>query len=225
MIIDCISDLHGYYPELEGGDLLIIAGDITASDKITQWAGFFLWLKRQKYRKKIMIGGNHDNTLQEMFPDPPEVRLGILDELEDFMDYEEDLEYLCDSGTEFENLKIWGTPWTKKFPGMNPHCMAFTLETDADIGVKFASIPDDTDILITHSAVLSVLDESKRKVRCGSAPLYAILKYRIRPKLHVFGHIHEGFGQQENFLGCLSVNASYVDVDYKPVNKPVRVIL
>ena len=33
MIIDCISDLHGFFPKLEGGDLLIIAGDLTARDK------------------------------------------------------------------------------------------------------------------------------------------------------------------------------------------------
>lgn len=33
MIIDCISDLHGQYPQLEGGDLLIVAGDLTARDK------------------------------------------------------------------------------------------------------------------------------------------------------------------------------------------------
>lgn len=31
MIIDFISDTHGHYPELEGGDLLIVAGNPTAN--------------------------------------------------------------------------------------------------------------------------------------------------------------------------------------------------
>jgi len=52
MIIDCIADLHGFYPELDGGDLLIIAGDITASDKSHQWVEFFKWLAAQDYQKK-----------------------------------------------------------------------------------------------------------------------------------------------------------------------------
>jgi len=32
MEITCVSDLHGYYPELPGGDLLIVAGDLIARD-------------------------------------------------------------------------------------------------------------------------------------------------------------------------------------------------
>lgn len=224
MIIDCISDLHGYYPNLEGGDLLILAGDYTASDKLSQWVKFYQWLAEQNYKKKIIISGNHDTHMYLGYPNT-QSEVESLKEIIEFLDVDINFEYLYDSGTEFQGLKIWGSPWTQRFPGMNPHCMAFTCETDADLGIKFAFIPDDVDILITHSPALGVLDESKRKVRCGSQALHSILAYRIRPKLHVFGHIHEGYGQKEQFNKCLSVNASYVDGDYEPVNKPIRVIL
>jgi len=214
MIIDCVADLHGYYPDLEGGDLLIVVGDLTTSDHGRQYAKFATWLDSQKYNKKILVSGNHDNFFEQK---------GLESIKEIYFDL--GIDYLCDSSTEFEGLKIWGSPWTQRFPGINPHCMAFTCETDADLGLKFASIPDDVDILITHSPALGVLDESKRKVRCGSQALHSILAYRIRPKLHVFGHIHEGYGQKKQFNKCLSVNASYVDGDYEPTNKPIRVIL
>lgn len=34
MIIDCIADLHSHYPKLDGGDLLIVAGDLTDRDSL-----------------------------------------------------------------------------------------------------------------------------------------------------------------------------------------------
>ena len=64
MIIDCISDLHGHFPDLRGGDLLLIAGDLTARDIEPEYFKFFDWLDEQKYRKKILIAGNHDMEIQ-----------------------------------------------------------------------------------------------------------------------------------------------------------------
>ena len=63
MIIDCLADLHGHYPETEGGDLLIIAGDLTANDTLEQQLKFYIWLHRQKYKHYIFIAGNHDNAI------------------------------------------------------------------------------------------------------------------------------------------------------------------
>src|SRR6185436_18921144 len=110
MEIDCISDLHGHYPKLEGGDLLIVAGDLTATDTEYQHDDFFVWLNSQPYKKKIFIAGNHDNYLQKN----NEKFIKTLQK--------SDLEYLYDSGTEFEGLKVWGSPWTNWFPQVNPKC-------------------------------------------------------------------------------------------------------
>jgi len=63
MIIDCISDIHGFFPKLDGGDLLLIAGDLTARDEPQQFKEFKQWLKEQRYAKKVLIAGNHDNFL------------------------------------------------------------------------------------------------------------------------------------------------------------------
>lgn len=219
MIIDCISDLHGHYPKLDGGDLLIVAGDLTARDRVLQHLQFQIWLHDQNYRKKIVIAGNHDNRLKNLSFD------GIKRQYEEM-----GANYLCDSGIEFEGLKIWGSPWTKTFPEMNPHCKAFTCETEEKLFDKFEKIPPDTDILITHSPAYSILDKVVDGYSVGSAALFCWLKYVGRPRLHIFGHIHEGYGQEEVFASyndtmMKSVNCSIVNERYEPVNKPVRVIL
>jgi Icc-related predicted phosphoesterase len=217
MIIDCISDLHGYYPELEGGDLLIVAGDLTKRDKIYEYIGFNLWLDRQKYSKKIVIAGNHDNQLQ--------LNALVYEGLSG-------CNYLCDSGTEFEGLKIWGSPWSKTFPGINPQCKAFTCDTEEDLKKRYDLIPDDIDILVTHSPPFEVRDEVKdyhsgKILSVGSKSLEKRISELKNLKLHVFGHIHENGGQKMMRLDCrlVYINASHVNEHYKPVNKPIRIEL
>ena len=211
MIIDCISDLHGSYPALDGGDLLIVAGDLTARDYLGELILFADWLERQDYKKKIVVAGNHDNLLQEK-------RI-------DF----DPAEYLCDSGTEFEGLTIWGSPWTRYFEGMNPSCCAFTKNTEEELAEKWRLIPSGIDILVTHSPPAGILDQTERKYRVGSTALREQL-LRIKPRLHVFGHIHEAHGQDREEWGnkdgsTTYVNAAHMNRDYKPVNKPIRIEL
>jgi Icc-related predicted phosphoesterase len=210
MIIDCIADLHGHYPELDGGDLLIVAGDLTASDRFRQLYDFGAWMMKQNYNKKVVIAGNHDNQLLRDNP---------------FDQVLNDFYYLCDSGMEFEGLKIWGSPWTIKFKGMNPHCMAFTIDTEEELAEKWALIPDDVDILVTHSPPFTIHDSTVSGKQVGSTSLLAELLTRIKPKLHVFGHLHESYGQCEMWERTQFVNASFVNEYYQAVNWAVRVIL
>ncbi len=210
MIVDCVADLHGEYPKLEGGDLLIVAGDLTGSDQYQQYIDFYGWLDDQDYKKKVFIGGNHDKNIE-------------------YIGWAE--EYLCDSGTEFDGLKIWGSPWTNTFDGINPHCTAFTGDEKL-LASKFALIPDDIDILVTHGPPYGILDKTRRGSHVGSIELLAHLN-RIRPLLHVYGHIHEGYGQIELiFEGAHGmgrsihyVNCSIMNEYYDPVNKPIRIVL
>ncbi len=211
MIIDCISDLHGYYPKLEGGDLLIVAGDLTARDADVEYFEFFHWINKQNYRKKILIAGNHDNRISNT------------------INFSDHFEYLCDSGTEFEGLKIWGSPWSLWFPGINPACCAF-VGNESQLYDAYDKIPNDIDILITHTPAYEILDECKNG-HVGSKGLHGWLKYVGRPRLHVFGHIHEAYGQEEVLVSryndemMLSVNCSIVNEYYEHVNEPIRVIL
>jgi hypothetical protein len=240
MIIDCVACLHGHYPELEGGDLLIVAGDLTEADTHAEYLKFYAWLHRQHYKHYIFISGNHDNLIEK-----DEVLFRSLAETT----------YLCDSGTEFEyeeqiphpcttenvsidllctvkrKLKIWGSPWTPLFDDVDARCTAFMLP-EAELEAKFALIPDDTDILVTHSPSHGCyLDQNDEGNMFGSTALRDRLRKLRRLKLHVFGHIHESYGQWRPNLGFVDlpgypifVNCSHVNERYEPVNKPIRVI-
>ena len=212
MIIDCISDLHGYKPQMPGGDLLIVAGDLTAQDKPDEYFEFFEWFTIQDYKHKVFIAGNHDCYLENTR----------------FVEYSDRFHYLCDSGINIEGFKIWGSPWTRRFSGQNPDCMAFSLLTEFQLNEKFNLIPKDTDILITHTPVFGVLDSCSNG-RCGSDALWNALDF-VKPKLHVFGHIHECGGQKQEIMMeqgqlMISVNACHVNRYYKDVNPPTRIIL
>lgn len=220
MIVDCVSDLHGYLPNLDGGDLLIVAGDLTSSDKPEQYEEFFSWLKNQSYNMKVFTLGNHDNQAMSQF---------------DWYD----AELLLDSGLNFEGFKIWGFPWTLKFPKMNPQTMAFTVENEKEMARKLLYVPDDIDILVSHSPGWGLHDEVQNMfgdyTHCGSK---SITRWRAQHcnslKLHVYGHIHEGYGvydirNMQRLLGdaetVVMVNASYVNHLYEPTNPPLRIIL
>jgi len=210
VIIDCISDLHGFYPELPGGDLLIVAGDWTAHDYFDEVQDFEKeWLRCQKYKKIVLIAGNHDGIAAQC----------------DWMSGRK-IDYLCDSGTEFEDFKIWGSPYTPTFS--NWHFMADRGEA---IKKHWDLIPNNTDILVTHGPPYGVLDVTYDGEHAGCRDLLDAIA-RVRPELHVFGHIHEGYGMYRPNLGVIDcpgypifVNASHVNERHKPINAPRRVIL
>ncbi len=215
MIIDCIGCLHGDFPTLDGGDLLIVTGDLTYSDTLDQHYDAWEWLHAQPYKKVVLVAGNHDGVLQTH---PNFYRKAM-----------PKVQYLQDSGIEFEGLRIWGSPWTHVFHGQNPRCMAFALRDDL-LHDKFNEIPLNADILVTHGPPLFHLSAIERHIKgiesreeCGSYALNEAVK-RIKPKLHVFSHIHEAYGEEKtkrtHFVNCSRMNG-----DYEPVNAPIRVVL
>ena len=54
MLIDCVSDLHGFRSVLSGGDVLIICGDLTSRDRKEEYDGFILWLTNYLIDAKLL---------------------------------------------------------------------------------------------------------------------------------------------------------------------------
>jgi Icc-related predicted phosphoesterase len=203
MLIDCISDLHGFFPSLPGGDLLLICGDLTARDRLQEYHQFNEWLQTLPYRAIVVIAGNHDGLIEKGIAaigrDPKKIF------------------YLCDSGIGFEGLKIWGSPYTPTF--MRWH---FMRNRGQEIKKHWDLIPADTDILITHGPPHEILDETEEGDKAGCEDLRDAVLNKIKPKIHCFGHIHEQGGKITEIGGVKFVNCSYVNERYRPVFSSIR---
>jgi predicted phosphohydrolase len=206
MRIVCLSDTHDLHRELQvpDGDLLLHAGDATMKGTPAQIAAFDRWLGTLPHAHKVVIAGNHDWAFERT---PAAARALI-----------RNARYLEDEETTVDGLRIWGSPWQPWF-----FDWAFNLERGPAIAAKWALIPEGIDVLVTHGPPLGVLDRTSHGDDVGCADLLAAV-HRVRPRLHVFGHIHEGYGTLERG-GTRFVNASNCTERYRPVQPPIVVDL
>ena len=58
----------------------------------------------------------------------------------------------------------------------------------------WARIPEGLDILVTHGPPLGILDQAPGSERHEGCPELMQAVLQAKPRLHVFGHIHAGFG-------------------------------
>ena len=215
MKIVCLSDTHNCNQEITvpDGDILIHAGDATIRGTQTEVEDFLAWFSSLPHQHKVFVAGNHDWLFET---NNRFARLLIAN-------YK--IKYLEDSLTDIEGLKIYGSPWQPRF-----FDWAFNLNRGGELAEKWKLIPADIDILITHGPPNGILDEVPRKYWVENTGCEELRK-RVeeisvlgRLKLHVFGHIHCGYGQTEKF-GVKFVNASNCDESYEPSQPPVVIEL
>ena len=204
MQITLISDTHFRHNHLQfpGGDMLIHAGDVCGYGTEDESVAFLEWFAAQPYKHKIFIAGNHDWFFE------------IYDKAYIDKIIPTNIHYLNDSGIEIEGFKIWGSPVQIEFCDW-----AFNRKKGADINKHWKLIPKNTDILITHSPPFGILDRTNSNYNAGCEMLLKKVNL-IKPKLHVFGHIHEGYGMIEK-EGIIFANASSLNVNYQLVNAPI----
>lgn len=210
MRIVCISDTHGEHRRLRlpEGDILVHAGDFSKKGEILEAADFSNWLAEisPNYRTVCFVAGNHDLC---MVNQNREMILNIFSSLPN------NVHYLENNKVEVEGLKIWGSPQSANFEAAR-YCRAFFAERGAEIRWYWDIIDDDVDILITHGPPMNILDRTMDGENAGCFDLFYRLDKLKQLKLHVFGHIHEGYGECGR---C--VNASIMDEDYDPYNLPI----
>jgi Icc-related predicted phosphoesterase len=208
MKIVAFSDLHWRLTELTTLPkcyILIYAGDWCYGDSVRTTMDFAYKLRGFDAKYKIVIAGNHDILAENN----PSLVKNIFNE--------NGVIYLQDSGITIDGINFWGSPWTPEFNNW-----AFMKE-DRLLKYQWDKIPRGTDVLITHGPPFSILDKVNGYTSVGSETLESSVLSK-KPKIHIFGHIHEGYGKQSSKHTDF-YNVSIVNEKYELVNKPVEIEL
>jgi len=172
-----MADTHTFHDDLDipDGDVLIHAGDLSRSGSLEQLETARDFLMAQPHRYKIVVAGNHDRA----FETHPEQARSLF----------KDMIYLQDEFCVIEGVKFYGSPWTPAYMDW-----AFNLPRGAALRAKWALIPADVDVLITHGPPRGIGDNAGMiSGREGCAELLNQV-CQIAPPLHLFGHIHHDRG-------------------------------
>ncbi len=210
--IVCISDTHNLHeqiPYMPEGDVLIHAGDFSSTGVSEHVQAFVDWFGSQNYAHKIFIAGNHDVTLDKSYyvatgakrfhrkvSNPEEYAETCMN----IVRSNASATYLEDTATHIEipmgegisrTFKIYGAPWQPEFCNW-----AFNLERGQPLKNVWQKIPSDTEILITHGPPFSYGDSTADGFQCGCVDLLnTIASFQTKPRIHIFGHIHEDYGK------------------------------
>jgi predicted phosphohydrolase len=178
MRIVAVADTHTFHAdlgELPPGDVFVHAGDLCRGGRLNELRMAAAWVRSLPHRHKVVVAGNHDWCFVR---EPAEARAAL----------GESVIYLEDSEVVLDGVRFWGSPWQPEFNGW-----AFNLPRGEALARKWALIPAGIDVLITHGPPRGVGDWSGDMVRAGCEDLSAAVR-RVRPLLHLFGHIHQDGG-------------------------------
>lgn len=183
--------------DVPAGDVLIHAGDVSAEGEQEVVLDFMDWMSSLPHRYKLFIAGNHDRFIEQA---PHEFQQAL----------PLNIHYLEDSGIEIGGIKIWGSPMTPAF-----YDWAFMKEIGPPLSQHWALIPDDTHILVTHGPPYGIMDEvilPERREHAGCPDLLKRIM-ELKPDIHIFGHIHEAYGNQltngVQFMNVSTMNQQY----------------
>jgi len=233
MILTIISDTHNKHKhitaDLKGGDLLIHGGDLSSmgyEHEIREFAKWFNGLNN--YHHKVFIAGNHDWGFQNNV----EKVKSILSEYDTINYLQDDFITVGDSDPHDPNVntvKIWGSPWQPEF-----YNWAFNLPKNGEeLKAVWDMIPEDIDILITHGPAWGMLDdvEGRRGDHLGCELLAERIK-QIKPKIHICGHIHTGYGHyydgHTHYFNASMLNEQYLyshspwHIDWNPLTNEIK---
>lgn len=203
MKIITISDTHTYHKRLklpENADMIICSGDYTNTGTIKEVNSFINWYKDLPYKYKILVNGNHELGWYKN----PDLYKNLISNKIIYLEHESIV---------IDGIKVFGSPYTPEF-----YYWAW-MYNRKDGSEIWKSIPNDTDILITHGPPYGYGDRVKY-FKSGEDPNVGckdLLKRveEIKPILHVYGHTHHERGSISDG-DTLFLNSAICDEEYVP---------
>jgi len=197
-----LSDTHGMQEQIEkrfplqDADILLHTGDLTNNGRKDQLRKVNAWFGEIKHRFKhiLVIAGNHELSsaswcgradLKEILTNATVLKHEVAQVVfEEF------------------GLRIYGSPWLASKRGDDP----------GGPGHLFHKIPCDTDVLMTHGPARNILDSTNGRNSWGSSRDLNDAIMRARPRVHLFGHLHEQRGMwQRDASGKYIGGVEFVD--------------
>ena len=175
---------------------------MTCGRKFYEVTDFANWFCNQPHKHKILVAGNHDRLMES--------------HLSQCIKEFHDIAYLQDSKCQIDGIRFYGSPWQPWF-----YDWAFNAQRGPEIKKYWDRIPQDTDVLVTHGPPkghgdLTAYRYGNERVGCEEL---SIAVQVIRPKVHIFGHIHNGYGIEKTPNTAFH-NVSICDEEYIRANEP-----
>lgn len=219
----CISDTHAKHRQIRNlpdGDVLLHCGDFTNGGTHDEIRDFNSWLGTMPHRHKVVIAGNHDVSMDAVEYDQhwdkafrhneyndPRLSRALLT----------NCTYLENRSIVIENVRFYGSPMTPPIPG---RAGAFNVARGFADQQHWTKVPANVDVLVTHGPPYGILDLTVTGRHVGSETLLKETMSRVRPRFHVFGHIHEAYGATR--VGTtVFVNAATSTLLTKPCHAPI----
>lgn len=204
-----ISDTHMMHEwiAIPPCDVLVHAGDFCSFGRRDEVERFLDWLDGQPATFKVLIAGNHDFFCERSPTEFDQLR-------------QKRVIYLNDSGVELLGVSFWGSPVTPSF-----NSWAFNRERGGALRRHWDLIPDGVDVLVTHGPPRGLGDMTDDSRSVGCDDLLEKVR-RVEPRVHAFGHVHEGRGEYSfDGLRTRFLNVSSLDSSYRVVKPPVVIDL
>ncbi|KAM0343997.1 hypothetical protein ACHAPU_008055 [Fusarium lateritium] len=182
----CISDTHDLKVNIPDGDILIHAGDLTNAGTIADIQKQLDWLREQPHPVKVVVAGNHDSWFDQNSRKEEDARSGAKPDMDGLVYLESGLTVQKVKG---RTVNIFGVP---DVPNIGPKDFAFQYAQDKHPWMS--KVPPQTDILVTHCPPKHHLD-----LGLGDINLLREV-WRVKPRLHVFGHVHFAYGKESVFF-------------------------
>ena len=219
-----LADTHMKHERvvIPDGDVLIFCGDMCTSGTIGEATRTCHFLNALPHKYKIIVPGNHDWPFTYMDPSII-IPKGMIYLCDDIIHIRQLDQVSLDMSTD---ISIYGMPWTPLF-----YNWAFMFPRNGSrLKARVNAIPGDIDILVTHGPPKGIKDAVPHYDKQGvythttneGCELLRARVLRTKPKVHVFGHIHDTTGF-EYIGGTLYINATICNRKYHPEYSPVVV--